>query len=105
MAYSVYVDPDLADYIPTFVDNRKKELQQAQSDLDARNFEGLRALGHTLKGCCASYGFVELGELGKKLEGAAKSEKSEEISSLLKDMNWLLDHYQVVENPSSQPEL
>lgn len=105
MAYSIYVDPDLADYIPTFVDNRKKELQQAQADLDAKNFENLRALGHTLKGCCASYGFVELGDLGKKLEQAAKTEKSEEISSLLKDMNWLLDHYQVVENPSSQPEL
>ena len=104
MSYSIYVDPDLADYIPTFVDNRKKELRQAQSDLDAKNYENLRALGHTLKGCSASYGFVELGELGKKLEEAAKAEKSEEIATLLKDMNWLLDHYQVVENPP-QPEL
>jgi HPt (histidine-containing phosphotransfer) domain-containing protein len=99
MAYSIYVDPDLADYIPTFVANRKKELIQAKSDLDAKNFEALRALGHTLKGCCASYGFVELGELGKKLEMLSKEEKSEDIASLLKDMNWLLDHYQVVENP------
>lgn len=102
MAYSIYVDPDLADYIPTFVDNRKKEIQQANSDLEAKDFESLRALGHTLKGCCASYGFVELGDLGRKLEDTAKNEKSEEISSLLTDMTWLLDHYEVVENHHSE---
>jgi HPt (histidine-containing phosphotransfer) domain-containing protein len=102
MSYSIYVDPDLADYIPTFVENRKKELEQAQATLKANDFESLRALGHTLKGCCASYGFIELGDLGKKLEDMAKNEKSEEISSLLTDMNWLLDHFEVVENHHSE---
>lgn len=98
MSYYVYVDPDLADYIPTFVDNRKKELQQASDFLNSSDYESLRRLGHTLKGCCPSYGFVELGELGKKLEDLAKNEKSEEISSLLKDMGWLLDHFEVIED-------
>lgn len=101
MSYSVYVDPDLADYIPTFVDNRKKELGQATTALDTQDFAALTALGHTLKGCCASYGFIELGDLGKKLEELAKNKKSEDISSLLKDMSWLLDHFEVVlSNPS-----
>ena len=99
MAYFIYVDPDLADYIPTFVDNRKKELHQAETSLKTKDFESLRALGHTLKGCCASYGFIELGDLGKKLEDLAKTERSEDISSLLSDMNWLLEHFEVV--PSS----
>lgn len=102
MSYSIYVDPDLADYIPTFVDNRKKELKQAETDLDAKDFESLRALGHTLKGCCASYGFIELGDLGKKLEDSAKNEKSEDIASLLSDMHWLLDHFEIVPTHHSE---
>ncbi len=96
MSYSIYVDPDLADYIPTFVENRKKEIEQATTALNAKDFESLRALGHTLKGCCASYGFIELGDLGKRLEDMAKNEKSEDISSLLGDMSWLLTHFEVV---------
>jgi HPt (histidine-containing phosphotransfer) domain-containing protein len=104
MAYYVYVDPDLADYIPTFVENRKRELVDAIHALEEKRFDDLRALGHTLKGCCASYGFIELGDLGKKLEDMAKNEKSEEISSLLKDMNWLLDHYEVVVEEEPQTE-
>ena len=96
MSYSVFVDPDLADYIPTFVDNRKKEIHQAALSLAAKDFVALKALGHTMKGCCASYGFVELGDLGKKLEDLAKAEKSEDISSLFSDMNWLLDHFELV---------
>lgn len=101
MPYSVYVDPDLIDYIPTFVENRKKELAKALIDLDQKNFDNLRGLGHTLKGCCASYGFTELGELGKKLEEYAKNQRSEDIASLLRDMSWLLDHYELIE---SQPK-
>ncbi len=102
MSYSIYVDPDLADYIPTFVENRKKELEQATHALQANDYEALRALGHTLKGCCASYGFIELGDLGKRLEDLAKIEKSEEISSLLTDMNWLLSHFEVVPSHHSE---
>ena len=96
MSYSIYVDPDLADYIPTFVDHRKKELQQAEQALASKDFESLKSLGHTLKGCCASYGFVELGGLGRTLEDLAKTEKSEDIASLLTDMKWLLNHFEVV---------
>ena len=96
MAYSIYVDPDLADYIPTFVDNRKKELLEAEKSLASKDFDALKSLGHTLKGCCASYGFVELGDLGKRLEDLALNNKSEEISSLLSDMKWLLEHFEVI---------
>ncbi len=42
--------------------------------MDANDFDALARLGHTLKGTCKSYGFLDLSDLGKQLEELAKSE-------------------------------
>jgi HPt (histidine-containing phosphotransfer) domain-containing protein len=70
--YIVKVAKDLEDLIPTFLNNRKKELDNLRSALAAADFEQLRQLGHRMRGVGNSYGFERVSLLGKEIEEGAR---------------------------------
>lgn len=73
-AYTVIVAKDLADLVPVFMNNRKKELETLRAALAASDFAQLRQLGHRMKGVGNSYGFSKVSDLGKSIEDGASSE-------------------------------
>ena len=72
-AYKVTVAKDLEDLIPTFMKNRRKELDNLRIALAAQDLEQLRQLGHRMKGVGVSYGFEHVSTLGKTIEDGARS--------------------------------
>jgi HPt (histidine-containing phosphotransfer) domain-containing protein len=72
-AYQVKVAKDLEDLIPTFLGNRRKELDALRAALAAADFEQLRQLGHRMRGVGHSYGFDQVSVLGKHIEERARS--------------------------------
>lgn len=72
-AYKVKVDKDLEDLIPTFMSNRRKELDALRVALAAADFEQLRQLGHRMRGVGNSYGFDDVTDIGKRIEEGARS--------------------------------
>ena len=72
-AYTVRVSKDLEDLIPTFLGNRRKELDALRVALAAADFEQLRQLGHRMRGVGNSYGFEHVTLLGKRIEDGARS--------------------------------
>src|SRR5688500_13906309 len=71
--YKVKVAKDLEDLIPTFMNNRRKELDSLRVALAAADFEQLRQLGHRMKGVGVSYGFDHVSAIGKRIEDGARS--------------------------------
>jgi HPt (histidine-containing phosphotransfer) domain-containing protein len=71
-AYKVKVDKDLEDLIPTFMSNRRKELDALRVALAAADFEQLRQLGHRMRGVGQSYGFERVSDIGKRIEDGAR---------------------------------
>lgn len=72
--YTVVVAKDLADLVPVFMSNRKKELETLRAALAALDFAQLRQLGHRMKGVGNSYGFSMVSDLGKSIEESASNE-------------------------------
>ena len=72
-AYKVTVAKDLEDLVPTFLKNRRKELDNLRVALAAQDLEQLRQLGHRMKGVGVSYGFECVSTLGKTIEDGARS--------------------------------
>lgn len=72
-AYKVKVAKDLEDLIPTFLSNRRKEIDALRAALAAADFEQLRQLGHRMRGVGNSYGFDRVSDLGKHIEDGARS--------------------------------
>ena len=71
--YKVTVAKDLADLIPVFLGNRRKELETLRAALAAADFDQLRQLGHRMRGVGNSYGFERVSTLGKEIEDGARA--------------------------------
>ena len=68
------VAKDLAELVPVFMSNRKKELGTLRAAFAVLDYAQLRQLGHRMKGVGNSYGFSRVSDLGKRIEEAASSE-------------------------------
>lgn len=85
----VYVDPDLEDLIPSFLESRRKEIGIIRECILVSNLEEAQRLGHGMKGAGAGYGFPEISAIGARIEEAAKNNDTA-ILELSLDM---LDEY------------
>lgn len=92
----VRADPDLADLIPGFLDNRRKDITVMQEALERGDFETARVLGHSMKGAGGGYGFDAITDIGAALEQAAKDKNPEGIRQGLSDLSCYLDRVEVV---------
>ena len=83
--YSVTVQKDLEDLVPTFLANRAKEVVALREALAKGDMEQLRQLGHRMKGVGTSYGFEKVSVLGKQLEDNAKAMDQAALEACLAD--------------------
>lgn len=77
----VQTDPDLADLIPGFLNNRVTDVASIRTLLGERDFDAIRLLGHSMKGAGGGYGFDKITELGDQIEVAALAADSAAIAT------------------------
>lgn len=92
----IHVDPDLADLIPGFLDNRRKDITVMQEALKRGDFETVRILGHSMKGAGGGYGFDAITEIGATLEQAARGRNPDGIREGLSALASYLARVEVV---------
>lgn len=93
--YKVTVAKDLADLIPVFMRNRRKELDTLRVALAAADFEQLRQLGHRMKGVGNSYGFAHVSTLGKTIEDGARSGDRASLQACISEYDEYLAKVQI----------
>jgi HPt (histidine-containing phosphotransfer) domain-containing protein len=92
----IKVDPEIADLIPGFLQNRQKDIENIMSYLKEGNFEQIERLGHSMKGSGAGYGFDGISEIGKSIEIAGKGKDVEGIKKGIEDLKDYLDRIEIV---------
>lgn len=85
----VYVDVDLEDLIPGFLENRNEDVKSIQKLLQESNFLDVQRIGHSMKGSGGGYGFDKISEIGKGIEEFAKLKNKDGIFNLVDE----LSHY------------
>ena len=78
----VYVDPDIEDLIPGFLDNRRKDVKDIRKYLEEGNLSEIQRIGHNMSGSGSGYGFDEISRIGKSMEAASKNKDKDEITGL-----------------------
>jgi HPt (histidine-containing phosphotransfer) domain-containing protein len=91
-----YVDSDLKDLIPEYLEERQDDIKKIQSAMNAEDYETVRIMGHTLKGSGGGYGFEQITEIGFHLEEAAKQENPEGIKKMIQELTDYIDNVDVV---------
>lgn len=57
--------------VPWYLESLSHRVQEARASLAAKRLEGVRRLGHNLKGTGAAYGFPRIAEIGQEIERLA----------------------------------
>lgn len=93
---TVRVHEDLADLIPFFMAKRQEDLKAWEDALAREDVETLGAIGHRMKGTCASFGFMALTEMGRDLEAMARNKALDQAAALLESCRAYLASVQVL---------
>lgn len=83
--YEVKVSKQIADLVPGFLDNRRKDVAMLRAAMAVRDFSALSQIGHRLKGVGRSYGFDQISIAGEKIEAAAKQANATLLVMLIDD--------------------
>ncbi|MGH7232278.1 MAG: Hpt domain-containing protein [Nitrospiraceae bacterium] len=92
----VRIDPDLADLIPGFLTNRRRDIEFLGQAMTRHDFDAIRTVGHKMRGDGGGYGFQEISEIGAALERAAKEENASEIQRQILELSSYLERIVVV---------
>ena len=92
----VEVEAWIAHLVPRFLANRAREVVELREAIAARDFEGIRRLGHNLRGAAPSYGFTELAQVGERIEAAAADRSVESAAVCVEALDRYLDHVKIV---------
>jgi HPt (histidine-containing phosphotransfer) domain-containing protein len=92
----VHIDQELAEIIPSYLENRRKDIVQLTDLLAKDNFETMRVLGHRMKGSGAGYGLDEVSIIGAAMEQAAHSRQPEVLATLIQDLARYLERLDIV---------
>ncbi|MBF0153306.1 MAG: Hpt domain-containing protein [Magnetococcales bacterium] len=75
----VHIDKDLAEIVPGYIQNRWRDVEAMRQAIAKNDMEGLRVMGHRMKGSGAGYGFDAITDIGRKVEKAAKEGQTDDI--------------------------
>jgi HPt (histidine-containing phosphotransfer) domain-containing protein len=78
-AITLYIDQELEEIIPGFLENRRGDVQTIETALQENNLSQIQMIGHRLKGDGGGYGFEAISELGAGLEQSAAREDRDAI--------------------------
>ncbi|HXX76829.1 MAG TPA: Hpt domain-containing protein [Nitrospiraceae bacterium] len=93
---TVYVDPALAEIVPGFLENRRRDVQSLQIALQQNDLKTICVLGHRMKGDGGGYGFDTISAIGEALELAAAQQDRPTIERQTLELNDFLTRLDVV---------
>jgi len=82
----VFVETELADLVPLFLENCRRDAASMDSSAASLNWEDVIRLAHSMKGAAPSYGFDEIGRLGRRIEEAGRARDASSVSLLTKSL-------------------
>jgi HPt (histidine-containing phosphotransfer) domain-containing protein len=92
----VTIDLDLEDLVPDYLENRRQDCHAVLQRLENGDYEGIRVVGHTMKGTGGGYGFDAITDMGQALEEAAKQPDPEAIRSVVSQLEHYLQAIEIV---------
>jgi HPt (histidine-containing phosphotransfer) domain-containing protein len=84
----IHVHPDetLADLIPRYLENRRKDVERLRAFVAVGDLENVRVLGHSMAGSGGGYGFPELTRIGRSLERASQGADTDAIQRHISEL-------------------
>jgi CheY-like chemotaxis protein/HPt (histidine-containing phosphotransfer) domain-containing protein len=89
-AEDIGLDESIRELVPQYLRNCREALATIPGRIKSCDFEGIRSIGHNLKGTGTGYGFPEVTRLGAAMEFAAKQNQPEAVLRNAADLQSLM---------------
>lgn len=91
----VVADPWYADRIPKYLAARRDEARELDEALHAGAFDRIRMFARRLKTSAMEHGIPHIGQLGMRLDHAARAEDRDAVRGTIDELELYIDHVQV----------
>jgi len=95
----IRAQPELADLIPEFLQNRRNDVAAIREALGHGDFKTVEHLGHGMNGAGGSWGFDEVTVLGASMECAAQGADRDASYRLVDELARYLDRVEITVDP------
>ena len=95
MSIIVKVDESLEELMPKFFKYVREDLEQMKNSISSKDAEGVRRMGHKIKGSSNGYGLVDFAKKAEAMEGLSKESNWESMESVFKEMIDYLDNVKI----------
>lgn len=92
----LYIDQDLEEIVPGFLENRRRDVQTLEAALQENNLAQIQLIGHRMRGDGGGYGFDAISTIGAALEQASAREDRDAIRRQIAELIDFLDRVTVV---------
>lgn len=101
----IYVDPDLKELVPGYLERQRSNLERMQVALEREDLREVRDIAHTMAGTGANYGFGLLSVTCGRVEIAIHEHDTAEVRALLSNLSDYLKRVTLVfeADPGSEP--
>jgi HPt (histidine-containing phosphotransfer) domain-containing protein len=93
---TVTPDPEVAPLVAEFLENRRGDVARLNALIASADWEGVRSLGHRMKGTGRGYGFPRITEIGVALERAGSAEDAAAARAGVSRLEQYLDRVRVM---------
>ncbi len=91
-----YIDQSFAEFIPPFIKDRKKDMDDLKKLLERNNFARIIDILSTIRETANTFGFKDLTAMSSRALTMAKKKDSEGIDELLRKMEKNLEKMKIV---------
>lgn len=92
----IHADPEIANLIPGYLENRRKDIVKMREALSKNDYEAICFIGHSMRGSGGGYGFSAISDIGTVLEQAAKQDNKDEIKRKIDELEDYVRRVEVV---------
>jgi hypothetical protein len=90
--YTAFVDSSIADLVPEYMQNRRKEVELLKRYLEEGDFDKIAGLAHRMVGVGTPYGFHHISSLAKVIHETARASDRDTVSSLIAEYAHYVKH-------------
>lgn len=94
--FVVHPDPDLEDLVPGYISHRRADVEALTDALEKGDLAQVGAIGHSMKGSGAGYGFDGLTDIGHELEMAGRDADEDAAATALHRLTAYLSNMEIV---------
>ncbi len=78
-----FIDRSIEGLIPLFFSKRQEDIKLLNDYITAHQYEEIQKVGHRVSGTAGNYGFLDLADIARSLEVAAKAHDDKKLDVLM----------------------